>query len=108
MGLKVLRLDGEEGVVVGLGHVVVAQLGMTIGPEIKGGEVTVVETEHITVFLDGVFPLLQVDVGLGLLQTEVGIPGIQTDGLDERGDRVAPLAGCLRLSADTRKQRYHY
>ena len=108
MGFEVLRLDGEEGIIVGLGHIIMTQLNMAIGTEIESREVMVVETEHITVFLNGILPLLEVDVSLGFLQTKIRILGIQTDGLDERGYGVTPLAGCLRISTDTRKQRYHY
>ena len=42
---------------------------MTEGPEEEGCEITFVETEHIAIFRNGIFPLLQVDIRLGLQET---------------------------------------
>ena len=81
---------------------------MAVGTEVEGREVFLIEAQHVAIFGDGIVILLQVDVGLGLFETEVDVVGIQPDLLHQGGDRVAPLLWRLRLCADRHQQQAHY
>ena len=96
MSLEVLWLNGQESIVVCLCHIVMPELRMTVCPEIKGCKVFLILTEHMPVFLNGIVPLLEVDVPLSLSQTQIGILRILTNQLIQRRDRVAPLLRGLR------------
>lgn len=95
VGLEMIRLDGKERFVIDARQVVMMELGLTERTEIECRQITIVETEHITILLNGVFPLMEIDIRLGFFQTKVCILRILVDGLDEDRYRVTPLL--LRL-----------
>ena len=86
-----LGLNGEKRLIVGLGHIVMTQLGMTESTEIEGSKIAIVLSQHVAIFFSGIFPLAQVDIGLGLTQFEVDILRILPDGFNEHRYGIAPL-----------------
>ena len=72
-GLEVQGFDGEEGIVVGLRLGIVALLLMDVSPEEERCEVSFVSTQDTAVLRQGIVPLLQIDVRLGLQQPKVNI-----------------------------------
>ena len=108
MSFEIRGIKLDKGLVIHLRQIVVLLTGMTVGTEIQGGEILLIEAQHVAIFGDGIVPLLQVDVRLGLLQTEFDVVGMQTDLLHQDTDRVAPLLRRLRLCADRHQQQAHY
>ena len=80
--INVDRMLLEEAV-GGLCHIEMVELDVAEGTEIEGCKIVLVEAQHIAVLIAGIFPLLQVDVGLGLLKLQGDVLGVQADGLDK-------------------------
>ena len=83
MRLKVLRLNGEKRLVVDTRQIVMTQLSMTESTEIEGSQIAVVNMEHVAILLNGIFPLLQINVSFSLTQSEIDILRVPTDRLHE-------------------------
>ena len=99
--------DGEEGIVVSLRLGIVALLLVDVSPEEERREVPFVSTQDPAVLREGLVPLLQIDVRLGLQQPEVNIIRMLPQFAIKDFNRVAPLLTRLCFCTnDRRQQRY--
>ena len=94
----------EECFVVGMGLSVAAQRVEGVGAIEKGGQITLVKTQHIAVLLNGILPLVQRNVGGSLLQAQVCGTRLLGNLAVEYGQRITPLLGCLRMKHRHRQQ----
>ena len=99
MGFQMLWLDGQKRLVVCLRQIVVMLLAITVGPEVERCEVTAVHTKHAPIFLEGIVPLHQIDIGFSLPEPQVDTVGVEPYLLHQHRYGVAPLLRCLCTGA---------
>jgi hypothetical protein len=90
-GFEMVGHETKECLIVYLCQVVVTLLGMDIGPKVKRRKILLVCMEYLTVLRECIVPLLKIDIGLRLTQTEVNIGRSPTQLLCEHLQRVTPL-----------------
>ena len=89
--------DGEESIVVSLRFGIVTLSFMDVCPEEERCEVPLVSPQDTAVLRQGIVPLLQIDVRLGLQQPEVNIIWMLPQFAIKDFDRIPPLLPRLRF-----------
>ncbi len=103
-GFGMMGKETEEGLIVMACCLVMAQMGGGIGPIEQGCGVLHLVFEDEAILIDGILPLVELQVYGGLAQMEVGVPGRSGYLLVEDGERVAPVLGMQLLRQNSNKQ----
>ena len=100
--LEMCGLQTQESLIVDTRQIIVMLLDMDVGTEIERSQILIISMENLAVFREGVVPLLEIDIGLGLEQVRARLfyfgNCVQTYGRILPPDEV--VAGIAAVTAD--------
>ena len=109
-GFEVARHIVEQALIVEARESVAVESLVGIGAVEKGCQAVGLSVQNACVFVQGVFPLLQLYVPCGLLEPQVGTVGVESQFFGCPGERVAQrlCALCLRRENEAQQGTHEY
>ena len=98
--LEMRGLQSQKGLIVDAGQIVMMLLGVDIGPEIERSQVLLVIVEDLAILREGLVPLFEVDIGLGLEQMQMNIVRVFRNLGIQHLKRIAPFTPALRRRSE--------